>query len=40
MALAADLNDLVFDYEGVALKDIRIAVLLRQFAALVRSTRS
>ena len=32
MALAADLNDLVFDYEGVALKDIRIAVLLRQFA--------
>ena len=34
--LAADLSDLVFDYEGVALKDIRIAVLLRQFAALVR----
>lgn len=34
--LAADLNELVFDYEGVPLKDIRIAVLLRQFAALVR----
>ena len=34
--LAADLNDLAFDYEGVPLKDIRIAVLLRQFAALVR----
>ncbi len=34
--LAADLNDLVFDYEGMPLKDIRIAVLLRQFAALIR----
>jgi ubiquinone biosynthesis protein len=34
--LAADLSDLVFDYEGVALKDIRIAVLLRQFASLIR----
>lgn len=34
--LAADLNDLAFDYEGVPLKDIRIAVLLRQFAALIR----
>ena len=34
--LAADLNDLVFEFEGVPLKDIRIAVLLRQFAALVR----
>ena len=34
--LAGDLNDLVFDYEGVPLKDIRIAVLLRQFAALIR----
>lgn len=34
--LAADLNELVFDYEGVPLKDIRIAVLLRQFAALIR----
>jgi len=34
--LGADLNDLVFDYEGVPLKDIRIAVLLRHFAALIR----
>jgi ubiquinone biosynthesis protein len=34
--LAADLNDLVFEFEGVPLKDIRIAVLLRHFAALVR----
>ena len=34
--LAADLNELVFDYDGVALKDIRIAVLLRRFATLVR----
>ena len=34
--LAADMNELVFDYEGVPLKDIRIALLLRQFAALIR----
>jgi len=34
--LAADVNELVFDYEGLALKDIRIAVLLRRFAAIVR----
>ena len=34
--LSADMNDLVFDYEDVALKDIRVAVLLRQFAALIR----
>ena len=34
--LAADLNELVFDYAGVPLKRIRVAVLLRQFAALVR----
>jgi ubiquinone biosynthesis protein len=34
--LAADLNDLVFEFEGVPLKDIRIAVLLRHFADLVR----
>jgi ubiquinone biosynthesis protein len=34
--LAADLNDLVFEFEGVPLKDIRIALLLRQFADLVR----
>ncbi len=34
--LTADMSDLVFDYEGVALKDIRIAFLLRQFAAVIR----
>ena len=34
--LASDLNDLVFEFEGVPLKDIRIAVLLRHFADLVR----
>jgi ubiquinone biosynthesis protein len=34
--LAADLNELVFEFEGVPLKDIRIALLLRQFADLVR----
>jgi ubiquinone biosynthesis protein len=34
--LAGDLNDLVFEFEGVPLKDIRIAVLLRHFADLVR----
>ena len=34
--LTADMSDLVFDYEGVPLKDIRIAVLLRQFAAVIR----
>jgi len=35
--LAADLNDLVFEYEHVPLKDIRIGVLLRQFAAIIRA---
>jgi ubiquinone biosynthesis protein len=34
--LAADLNELVFEYEGVPLKDVRLAALLRQFAALIR----
>jgi ubiquinone biosynthesis protein len=34
--LAADVNELVFDYEGVTLKDIRIGALLRQFAAIIR----
>jgi ubiquinone biosynthesis protein len=34
--LAADINELVFDYESVPLKDIRIGVLIRQFAAIVR----
>jgi ubiquinone biosynthesis protein len=34
--LEADLSDLVFEYDGVTLKDIRIAFLLRQFSALIR----
>jgi ubiquinone biosynthesis protein len=35
--LAAEVNDFVFDYEGVALKDIRIGPLVRQFAAIIRN---
>jgi ubiquinone biosynthesis protein len=34
--LAADVNELVFEYEGVPLKDIRIGALLRRFAAVIR----
>jgi ubiquinone biosynthesis protein len=34
--LAADVNDLVFEYEGMPLKDIRIGPLLRQFAGIIR----
>jgi ubiquinone biosynthesis protein len=34
--LAADVNDLVFDFEGVPLKDIRIGAVIRQFADIVR----
>ena len=34
--LAADVNELAFEYEGVALADIRIGVLIRRFAAIVR----
>jgi ubiquinone biosynthesis protein len=34
--LAADVNELVFDLEGVPLKDIRIGAAIRQFAAIVR----
>jgi ubiquinone biosynthesis protein len=34
--LAADINDLVFDYESVPLASIRIGVLLRRFAEIVR----
>jgi ubiquinone biosynthesis protein len=34
--LAADVNELVFEYDGVPLKDIRIGTLLRQFAAIIR----
>jgi ubiquinone biosynthesis protein len=35
--LSADVNELVFDYEGVPLKDIRIGAVIRQFADIVRS---
>src|SRR5918992_6211233 len=34
--LAADVNELVFDFEGVPLRDIRIGAAIRQFAAIVR----
>jgi ubiquinone biosynthesis protein len=34
--LAADVNELVFDLEGIPLKDIRIGAAIRQFAAIVR----
>lgn len=34
--LAADVNELVFDYEGIPLRDIRMGTLIRQFAAIVR----
>jgi ubiquinone biosynthesis protein len=34
--LAADVNELVYDYEGVPLKDIRIGSLIREFAAIIR----
>jgi ubiquinone biosynthesis protein len=34
--LAADVNDLVFEYESVPLRSIRIGVLVRRFAAIVR----
>jgi ubiquinone biosynthesis protein len=34
--LVSDVNELVFDYEMMPLKDIRIGVLIRQFAAIVR----
>jgi ubiquinone biosynthesis protein len=35
--LAADVNEMVFDYEGMPLKDIRVGNVIRQFAAIVRS---
>ena len=35
--LAADVNELAFEFEGVALADIRIGVLIRRFAAIVRN---
>jgi ubiquinone biosynthesis protein len=34
--LAADINDLAFEYESVPLKSIRIGALVRRFAAIVR----
>ena len=34
--LAADVSELVFEYEGVPLKDVRIATMLKQFAAIIR----
>jgi ubiquinone biosynthesis protein len=34
--LVSDVNELVFDYEMMPLKDIRIGMLIRQFAAIVR----
>jgi ubiquinone biosynthesis protein len=34
--LAADVNEMVSDYEGVPLKDIRVGTAVRQFAAIVR----
>jgi ubiquinone biosynthesis protein len=34
--LAADVNELVFEFEGVPLKDVRIGAAIRQFAAIVR----
>jgi ubiquinone biosynthesis protein len=34
--LAADVSELVFEYEGVPLKDVRLAALLKQFAAIIR----
>jgi len=35
--LAADVDELVFDYEGVPLKDIRIGPLLKSFATIIRN---
>jgi ubiquinone biosynthesis protein len=35
--LAADINEMVFDYEGMPLKDIRVGNVIRQFAAIVRA---
>src|SRR5688572_328350 len=35
--LANDVNEMVFDYEGMPLKDIRVGNVIRQFAAIVRS---
>jgi len=34
--LANDVNELVFEFEGMPLKDIRIGAVIRQFAAILR----
>jgi ubiquinone biosynthesis protein len=34
--LAADVNDLVFEFESIPLRNLRIGVLVRRFAAIVR----
>jgi len=34
--LASDVNEMVFDYEGMPLKDIRVGSVIRQFAGIVR----
>jgi ubiquinone biosynthesis protein len=34
--LAADVNQLVFDYEGMVLKDLRMGTVIRQFTAIMR----
>jgi ubiquinone biosynthesis protein len=34
--LAADVNELAFEYEGAPLKDIRIGTVIRQFTGIVR----
>ena len=34
--LANDVNEMVFDYEGMPLKDIRVGNVIRQFAGIVR----
>ncbi len=34
--LAHDVGDLIFDYENLALKDVRLAALLQEIAAIVR----
>jgi ubiquinone biosynthesis protein len=35
--LAADVNDLVFEYEGMPLKDIRIGNVIREFTEIIRA---
>ena len=35
--LAADVNEMVFEYEGLPLKEIRIGAVIRQFAEIIRA---